>query len=363
MTCITVEGFDHMSSPALMAAKLWDWVPDPINFWRMDFPSGRVTGRCMRIGDNIGQYGSMTMQMAKVLSTNYTQFVCGFALRIDRAPHLGGTPPIVWRFSNPSNGSVLDIRVTSDERLALYTGGGGLIAQTAVGVFTYNAWHFVEVKAVINGASSTVAAQVDGGLVITSTPTNLGTTGVHFIGPFSVWNGSDTWEPTLGNYLSFDDMYFFDTSAAPNNDFVGDVRVETIYPNAAGTHNDWTPDSGTNWQRVSEHTSAPYPDDDSSYVRANTPGYLDSYNFNDLSIISGTIYAVQTNVYARKEDTALHKIDVLVRSGGSDYLGPDHTVASGYTDFTDMYETDPATAAAWTIAGVNAAEFGQKLVV
>ena len=66
MTCITVEGFDHMSSPALMAAKLWDWVPDPINFWRMDFPSGRVTGRCMRIGDNIGQYGSMTMQMAKV---------------------------------------------------------------------------------------------------------------------------------------------------------------------------------------------------------------------------------------------------------------------------------------------------------
>ena len=357
MTCITIEGFDHMSSPDLMRAKLWDWVPDAVNFWRMDFPAGRVTGKCVRIGDDIGMYGPQTMTFAKILPANYTQFVCGFAFQMQRLPHLGGTPPAIWTFQTPSATAVFEVSVTSDERMMV----AGL--SSPVGSMSAGAWHFIEVKAVIAGASSTISAQIDGGLVIGPAVVNLGTTGVHFTGPHSYWDGSSTWEPTLGNFLYYDDMYFFDTSAAPNNDFVGDVRVETIYPNAAGTHNDWTPDSGSGWARVNEHSSAPYPDGDTSYVRANTAGFQDSYNFNDLSIISGTIYTVQTNIYARKEDTALHKIDALVRSGGSDYLGPDHIVTSGYSDFTDMYEKDPATALAWTIAGVNAAEFGQKLVV
>ena len=217
----------------------------------------------------------------------------------------------------------------------------------------------------IAGASSQITVQLDGAVVIPLTTVNLGSTGVHFIGPWSNWDGSTTWEPTLGNYLFYDDMYFFDSTASPLNDFVGDARVETIYPSGVGSHTSWLTDSSgqPNWTRVSEHTAAPYPDDDTSFVRSNTPGALDSYACNDLSITTGTIYGVQTNVYCRKEDTALHKVDALIRSGGADYMGPDHIVASGYSDFTDIWMTDPATAAAWTIAGVNAAEFGQKLSV
>jgi len=357
MTMITIEGFDHMSSPGLMQAKNWDWVPDSTGFWVFSFTSGRVIGKAIQIGSGIGSFGSNTMQFAKILPANYTQFVCGFAFKMDRLPHLGGTPPAIWWFANPSNASVVEVNVTSDARLSIagYT--------SPVGSLTAGAWHYVEVKAVIAGASSVLSAQLDGGLVIPATTLNLGSTGVHFVGPRSWWDGSVTWEPTLGNNLYYDDMYFFDTSAAPNNDFIGDCRVETIYPNGVGNNSDWIPDSGSNWQRVNEHTSAPYPDGDTSYVRSNTAGAQDTYDCNDLSIISGTIYGLQTNVYTRKEDTALHKIDALVRSGGTNYPGADKIVASGYTDFTDIWQTDPATALAWTIAGVNAAQFGQKLVV
>ena len=114
---VTVEGFDHMSSPDLMRAKMWDWVPDAINFWNLSFAAGRNVGRCVQIGDNIGQYGSVTMQLAKILPATYTQFVCGFAFQMQRLPHLGGNPPTIWWFSNPSNSPVFEVKVTTDQRL------------------------------------------------------------------------------------------------------------------------------------------------------------------------------------------------------------------------------------------------------
>src|SRR5215831_9913255 len=152
MTMITIEGFDHMSSPGLMQAKNWDWVPDSTGFWVFSFTSGRVIGKAIQIGSGIGSFGSNTMQFAKILPANYTQFVCGFAFKMDRLPHLGGTPPAIWWFANPSNASVVEVNVTSDARLSIagYT--------SPVGSLTAGAWHYVEVKAVIAGASSVLSA-------------------------------------------------------------------------------------------------------------------------------------------------------------------------------------------------------------
>jgi hypothetical protein len=37
-------------------------------------------------------------------------------------------------------------------------------------------------------------------------------------------------------------------------------------------------------------------------------------------------------------------------------------VGTDYRQFLQLYETDPNTSAAWTEAGVNAAEFGAEVV-
>ena len=52
----------------------------------------------------------------------------------------------------------------------------------------------------------------------------------------------------------------------------------------------------------------------------------------------------------------------LVASGGTDYDQNELFLPSDdYGLFTDIVETDPDTSSAWTVSGLNAAEFGIKL--
>jgi hypothetical protein len=160
-------------------------------------------------------------------------------------------------------------------------------------------------------------------------------------------------------------MYVIDPTAggAPTNTYLGDCHVETLMPNADGTHSDWTPLSGSvHFTEVNERTGV-YPDDDTTYVEASVVNNQDSYQYDDLSITAGTVYGVQTNLYARKVDTNLRQLKAITVSGGTTYVGSSlFTLANGYVDGTEIQETDPNTSAAWSVSGVNAAEFGAKVV-
>ena len=76
------------------------------------------------------------------------------------------------------------------------------------------------------------------------------------LGMGSIPNGTPTWD--------VDDLYVLDgTASTPaNNDFLGDVRVEGLDPNAAGSNAAWTPSAGANYACVNETP----PTDDTSYV-------------------------------------------------------------------------------------------------
>jgi hypothetical protein len=71
---------------------------------------------------------------------------------------------------------------------------------------------------------------------------------------------------------------------------------------------------------------------------------------------------VQISAYATKTDAAARNLAIVTRSGGSDFDGSDVALALGTNAYVQqLRETDPATAAAWAIAAVNAAEFGAKV--
>jgi hypothetical protein len=153
-----------------------------------------------------------------------------------------------------------------------------------------------------------------------------------------------------------DDTYLLDTTgSAPQNTFLGPSRIVTPVPTGAGSHTQWTPTgAASNFQCVNE---AP-PDGDTTYVADSTPGDLDSYVFGQADG-GATIFAVQTNLYARKDDANTRQIATLVRQGGVDFVGTTFTEAASYSDFTQIYNQDP-TGTNWTPAVFNADEFGVK---
>jgi hypothetical protein len=76
----------------------------------------------------------------------------------------------------------------------------------------------------------------------------------------------------------------------------------------------------------------------------------------------GTVYGVQLAASA-KNASGTGTLQLVTRSGGDNYVSSNLTVGNtAYNYVLQMRETDPDTATAWTVDGVNAAEFGIKKI-
>jgi len=98
------------------------------------------------------------------------------------------------------------------------------------------------------------------------------------------------------------------------------------------------------------------PDSDTTYVGDLTPNDLDSYATADVDG-GATVYAVQANLFAEKDDAATRQVAPLIRQAGTDYTGTTFTMASTYNFYSQIYNQDP-TGSNWTPTVFNGDEFG-----
>jgi hypothetical protein len=149
---------------------------------------------------------------------------------------------------------------------------------------------------------------------------------------------------------------YYDNIVLDNAAWIGNTKIQIVYPTGAGTTTQWTPSAGSNYACVDE---IPYSDTD--WVETNTIDLIDTYATSDLTGTITSIKCVQIEARCIKEGapTPLN-VDLAVRSGGTDYFSADIAVPSGYKALFNIWETDPATAAAWTEANVNLMEIGIK---
>lgn len=153
----------------------------------------------------------------------------------------------------------------------------------------------------------------------------------------------------------FDDFYITDGSRLTGSPF-----AISLHPTTDGGVNVWTALSGTDeWDMVNENTS----DTDTTYNQASNVGDESRHGCEDLPSYVTSVLAVGAIAYLRKTDATARTARALLNSGGTESLGSTLTLATTYsTSRIGVLETDPNTAAAWTLANVNALEVGYEVV-
>jgi hypothetical protein len=218
-----------------------------------------------------------------------------------------------------------------------------------------DAWHLIEWRYQITSSTvGTTEVWLDGARVITFTGDNSqsGTS----VNVASLLLGVQNTITVSGYYQAIDDIAANDTAGSINNGQIFDGRVVLLKPTGAGSNAAQTrggTDSGANWNQVDE-----FPPSLTDYVYSATPGTRDTYALADLPAGTWAVNAVEALAYAQNSDASAGSLGLTVKSGATTNEGAAQALGVSGQYFRQLYETDPATSAAWTTAAVNALEAG-----
>jgi hypothetical protein len=161
-----------------------------------------------------------------------------------------------------------------------------------------------------------------------------------------------------------DDVFILDamTVAAsnPNTQYtdVGDVGIFAIYPRA-DVDTQWTALTGPN--RYAMVNEAP-PDGDASYIYSDTPTQIQTFYYQTVATFAGQIKGAQLSIFARKDNEGSRAIVDCAGSGS--YVGTvNFYLGDSYYYHTFPYDIDPVSGLSWTVALINAGDYGVQLAV
>lgn len=168
---------------------------------------------------------------------------------------------------------------------------------------------------------------------------------------------------------AFDDLQIVvaDGIADPNGDLVDALptdlsRVETFYPTSLdGASVGFTSVGGTT---VADRLGQGANDGDTTYYTATNVGdklILDSTG--QLSINPANIYWVETSFIGRKDGVGIRSASPIIVVGGNEYDGAAQNQTTTYGAYSAYWRDNPDTGNAWTKATVEAALFGERVIV
>jgi hypothetical protein len=256
------------------------------------------------------------------------------------------------------------IETESDSGLGvrLHLKRGSTIVATS-SYFGFGVWHYFEWKLTVRTATAgAYELRHNGVLDISGTSVDLASSGGDGWDVFS-WRYSSN----VGTTLFYDDVYICDGTGAKNNDFLGPSIVEAVEVSANGVSNQFDQNSSVSaaYTHVDDAGSSA-PDDSTlgGYIGSDTNAHKDLFAMTDLTQISGTIHAVQLGVQMAMGATG-------TRTVKTKYRDPDTTQADGtsrvvdstvYDEFTEVFDNNPASAAAWDVTDIDGGQFGVEVV-
>jgi len=339
---IFIDSFDHYSTAQILRK------------WTSTSGAPSIVTSPVRTGPQAIQGGAGNFAF-KTFNASYAQLTAGAAYQTQ------GFANAILTFQNASPAVTFLLQHVGDGRLNMFFqyGGQSATSPASTWVMNTNQWYYIETQATITGgppASVNATAQVNGVTILTWTGTlsSAGLAGLMF-------NAVALGGPGAGLNATVDDFYCTDT------EFLGDIRIGVLYPNAAGDSAGWTASSTglANYTMVLEHIA----DDDATYNKAPTTGLKDLYNLDDISpAFTGPIKGVQANWCVKKSDGGVGSVKGAWKSGSTeidqsqgDNFIPPNGFNPSYTSYLYSREAERNslfTSSPWTIAEVNGLQLG-----
>ena len=363
---LLMDGQGHYTA-AQMSRK---WGVDSTNcVW--DMPTdGRWSGNpCLRRTSNSNAAGGGYVQISPLLTrsgiwTPTASGVFGFAVKCDNLARIGSGTVFEGMIAIMNgSGAQLVIKLdTAGSLIAMRSTNGvslNVTLGTSLAAITSAVWAFVEVKWLIHASAGYVEIRVNGNIVLrfdgntlsgAATGGNLG----------AAWTTIRLFRmvSAISPYLvmRMNDFYLCDLSGSGDDlrDYLGNVRVQILVPNAVGTSSGWTPNAGANWEAVDDNPA----DDDTSYVSALAAGTRDAYGFTDLPAGASPL-GFQISYLAKKEAEGNALIAPMFWQGvNSDGISQSINSSVAYQYVLNPFDRNPVSDARPTAAELNAAEFG-----
>lgn len=340
MTLRFMDGFDHYTT---LTEKWTSTNVAGTGTVAISAGNGRRSSASLRLTlSNQNQYVQKVIDAQATWTVGFWYKVSSFA-----------SAPIILSFMDDT---VEHMRLAASTSGLLVASRAGTTLGTSSSGLTLNVGAYIEYKVTISDAAGAYEVRVNGASVLSGSSAdtrNGGNASANILRLGNAANQTFT--------ADYDDLYLCDGQGSVNNTFLGDTKIEVKYPNATGTTNDWTASTGTaaNGYQLLDETA---PNGDTDYLSSSTVNQLFTYGVENLSNATGTIHGVQTCLYARKDDAGTRTVAPVCRSGTTDYVGSNVNLGDTYAYLLSIRETDPDTAAAWTVSGFNSAEQGVKLI-
>jgi len=339
-----VDGFDHYACDTNTAYANFMSLKWTNNIVGTGFNISPAWGRSL--GGQGLQLTSNTHGVYKTVSAGVATLITGCA---------------VYFVATPTNNAFIQFFDGTTEQISLRGDGSGhltisrngTVLATSTNTVSVNTWYFIEIKATIHPSAGVIEVRVNGtstgwipstASLNTRNTANSQATGIAVVQP--------------NQNVRIDDFYIADTTGSVNNDFLGPIQIAVQAPSAAGNYAQWTPNYGANFGNVRDTI----PDGDQTYNASSTANNIDSFVFEKNFMSAGTVLGIQHCILAKQDVGAQRVIAPFQRSSSTDYPGTSVNLGGGYNYILEVKDTNPDTSAAWTLAGLNAAEFGVKLI-
>lgn len=226
---------------------------------------------------------------------------------------------------------------------------GTLLATGTTGLGSA-AWNYIEISATISDTVGEVHVRLNG----------LSTDEVSYTGDTKNGGTNDTVDKVWFDrdaYVS--DIYILDGTGSTNNTFLGDVAVRVLHPSGNGNSSQLTGSDSNQTDNYLLVDESPFSSSD--YVGSATANDKDTYAMGDLPASVSTVYGMKLSGMMHKSDAGVMQSHMVLRSGGTDYSADSQVLTTTPTGYTQLYEQDPATTAAWTVSGINNMEAGMEV--
>lgn len=289
----------------------------------------------------------------RTLGDTYENVGLGYAFYLANLPTANGANQLMV-VENDGGGENVSIVLTTSGRVQAWSGDGqtGTLLATSGQVVVADSYQHFE-GFVDCGAAGAVEVRINGVTVI-----NVAGVNTNPSGGFAAQIEIIRQNATSGATMEVDDIYAWtatgESDDVSNNDFIGDKKVYTTFPDADTATEEWDLSGGADTFDLLNNN----PPNDANYIYADEAGPRSIVEIAALPLEIVSIAAVMTMTRTWKTDAGNAKVRPFLVSAGVEEPGTEHPLSMAPTYYQDVYEVDPNTGAPWTIAALNAAQVG-----